>query len=397
MANLPASVANEALLAAGINAQIGDLTEGSAEARAMLVKYGECMRQLLRAAPWNFCRKQAPLVLLADATSQTPSVGTIVVQPWIYEYALPGDCMRARFVPQNYLTPTTTGLGNISLPSTPLYPNEMPASPGMRLVPARWLEATDFNYPVTPQPSNAYELGTALDITSATQASPITLGIPGNTISNGALVYVSGVTGMTELNGGTYAVENATGTSIQLTDADTIPINSTAWSAYVSGGTVTPIQATPPASQPWGEGTQWWTQQGLGPQQRTVILTNVKGAQLVYNAFVPYPSQWDSLFRAAMVAYLAAEVALPLAKDKKFGLALRQQNIAIAKEKIIMARVADGNEGWHSADITPDWLRVREQGHERRGLNGDWGSGGGLGYFYGGWGDCCGAGNTSAY
>src|SRR5450755_4081823 len=63
---------------------------------------------------------------------------------------------------------------------------------------------------------------------------------------------------------------------------------------------------------------------GVSPAARTVILTNVKYAYLIYTALILYPSQWDSQFRAALVAYLASEIALPLATDTKMGMAMRE-------------------------------------------------------------------------
>ena len=62
------------------------------------------------------------------------------------------------------------------------------------------------------------------------------------------------------------------------------------------------------------------------------------------------------------MAFLACEIALPLSKDKKFGMAMRGQNMNIAKEKIQQARVTDGNEGFYSSDIAVDWLRIRSSG-----------------------------------
>ena len=58
---------------------------------------------------------------------------------------------------------------------------------------------------------------------------------------------------------------------------------------------------------------------------------------------------------------------MPLSKDKKFGLALRSQNIAIAKAKISEARVTNGNESWSSSDIAVDWMRARTSGYSGRG------------------------------
>jgi hypothetical protein len=64
----------------------------------------------------------------------------------------------------------------------------------------------------------------------------------------------------------------------------------------------------------------------------------------------------------------------------------------------MQARMTDGNEGWHNADFTPDWMRFRNAGGSMRSDNG-WG-GGGSGILYGGCDACCGVGgtgNTGAY
>lgn len=148
-------------------------------------------------------------------------------------------------------------------------------------------------------------------------------------------------------------------------------------------------------------GAQTWDVQGVSPQGRTVICTNVQNASLVYTALMNYPSNWDAQFRSAFVAYLAAEVALPLwaKKNPKFGLQMRTQQLAVAKEKIMQARVTDGNEGFTNSDFSTDWIRTRRTGGG--GFGGSWGGemvGGGTGgIFFGGCDDCCGAGNTGAY
>ena len=138
-----------------------------------------------------------------------------------------------------------------------------------------------------------------------------------------------------------------------------------------------------------------WETQGISPGGRTVILSNVPQAMLIYTQLILYPSQWDALFRAAMVSYLAAEIALPLTKDKKFGLQLRRDNLGIVKSKLEQARVSNGNESWSSSDFATDWIKFR-----RVGWGGDWGDAqGGLGILGGGW-DSCGSwdnSNTSAY
>ena len=127
------------------------------------------------------------------------------------------------------------------------------------------------------------------------------------------------------------------------------------------------------SGQPWGQNTAWWETQGIAPNARTVVLTNVPHAHLVYTALIVYPTLWDSLFEEAFVAALAARLALPLNKDKKLGMALRQENIGIAAAALQQARIRDGDEGFSSADHTPDFIRIRAG----RGEGGRWGWGAG--------------------
>lgn len=293
----PAVICNRAIGQAGAGQEhfIGDIEEGTEAANLCLVHYMPVIEQLLRAAHWDFARKLAPLTMLGDRTGNTDNVGSLVMPPWTYEYAYPIDCMKARFVPVNGISQSlqpSTPSGNISLPTTPQTTGGDPPLNSARLIPARFLVSTDFNYPV-------------------------------------------------------------------------------------------------PA------GTQWWTQQGTGPDQRTVVLTNVNQASLVYTARMVYPNMWDSLFQAAVVAMLAAEIALPLAKDKRFGMQMRAQAIAVAKERVAEARIANGNEGWQQADISVDWMRARNSGA----WGNAWGWGGGLagpGVLGYGW-DSVGFGDAAAY
>lgn len=303
MANDPTDIAQQAVDACGIPVVLGDIEDGTKEAQVTLRAYGQCLRQLLRAVHWNFSRQQSPMTLLADATGQTPSVGTKVIAPWVYEYEYPINCMKARFVPwvPAGITPAAPP-GNIVPPNSgsPIVTGLGNPVAGAVIRPSRFLEAMDPNYPA-----------------------------------------------------------------------------------------------------PVGSLTQ--EVQGVSPQGRTVILSNIQNAHLVFTALMNYPSNWDAQFRAAFVAYLASEIALPLwsAKgDPKLGLAIRGENIKIAAGKIMQARLTDGNEGWHNSDFVPDWMRFRNVGGWTRGAYSQaYGSlgGDGPGIFYGGMDGCCGVGNTSAY
>jgi hypothetical protein len=280
MANLPSDIASQVLDAIGSEYVLGDISEGSREGQVILRAYGQCLRQLLRGCNWDFARASAPLQLLADATGQTPNVGTVVQSGYIYCYAYPIDCMKLRFIQRNQQFPGSAyPPGNVSIPpNIPTLPNLGAPCLNSRPRPARFVLATDSNYPASP-------------------------------------------------------------------------------------------------------GSLTWDTQGVGPNSRTVILTDVQCAHATYTALILYPSQWDSLFRAALVAYIASEVALPLTANKPFGMQIRNQQIAIAKQKIEMARLVDGNEGTYAVDLYPDWMQTRQTGGFV------YGRGGYAGYGGGGWGD----------
>lgn len=75
-------------------------------------------------------------------------------------------------------------------------------------------------------------------ISGATKANPCVLTITAHGYSNGDLIDVDDVVGMTELNGNRYKVKNVAANTVELTDPDDdTNINSSAYTTYVSGGT----------------------------------------------------------------------------------------------------------------------------------------------------------------
>lgn len=273
-----ADICNQSLDRIGWPESIGDIEEGTDAAQVCLRFYGECLKQLLRACHWNFARRQGPLTLLADSSGNTPNVGTLVPFNWIYEYALPTDCAKFRFIPYSWQNQgSSVPSGNIvpPNPSSPLTTVQNNQPPGAPMRVAKFQIGTDFNYPPTP-------------------------------------------------------------------------------------------------------GQQTWDVQGVSPQGRTVILTNAQDAQGVYTAIMLYPSVWDPLFRAAMVDYLACEIAVGVwkKKDLKTGLAMRDEMGGQVRAKVMEARIRDGDEGMPNSDIRVDWMDARRVG-------GMWGtewSGGSGGY-----------------
>lgn len=84
-------------------------------------------------------------------------------------------------------------------------------------------------------------------IGSATAANPVAVSANGHGYANGDEVFISGVVGMTELNGRNFRVANATANSFTLRGLDGVDIDGTNYGAYVSGGSVARVYeiATP--------------------------------------------------------------------------------------------------------------------------------------------------------
>ena len=85
--------------------------------------------------------------------------------------------------------------------------------------------------------NGAYVTETAQNITGITQANPGVFTVTAHGYSNGDWIYISSVGGMTEFNGLTWIVQNVTTNTFTVTDLFGNAIDTTAYTAYTSGGT----------------------------------------------------------------------------------------------------------------------------------------------------------------
>jgi len=112
-------------------------------------------------------------------------------------------------------------------------------------------------YDLAPNPANGTDSPTTTaTITGVTQANPgVVTCAAGHPYTNNIIVFISGVGGMTQLNGKTYTVRNATATTFELYDAAITPavVDTTGYDAYTSGGTATRGVLT----WPYFNGTAW--------------------------------------------------------------------------------------------------------------------------------------------
>jgi hypothetical protein len=79
--------------------------------------------------------------------------------------------------------------------------------------------------------------GGAKTITAATQANPGVITATAHGFSNGDIVTIAGIVGMTQLNGNNYIVQYKTTNTFSLANTDT-----TSFTVYGSAGTATPLQ-----------------------------------------------------------------------------------------------------------------------------------------------------------
>jgi hypothetical protein len=105
----------------------------------------------------------------------------------------------------------------------------------------------------------AYVTGNPMTISAISQADPAVVSFD-STFSDGDWVYISGVAGMTELNGRTFVIQAAGIGTFAIYDVFGNAINSTGYTAYTGGGTAAMIYTltTPYAAAdlPWLKFTQ---------------------------------------------------------------------------------------------------------------------------------------------
>lgn len=88
-------------------------------------------------------------------------------------------------------------------------------------------------------------LETGKAITGAAQTNPANITVVAHGFSTDDWVYIQGVVGMTQLNGKYYQVQNSGVNTLTLHDLNGNNIDSSAYGAYVSGGTVSRVYTVP--------------------------------------------------------------------------------------------------------------------------------------------------------
>lgn len=109
--------------------------------------------------------------------------------------------------------------------------------------------------------------GTAFTITNITRAKPAVVTLSSVVgLANGDTIVITGVTGMGGINHKTFTVQNISGSTFQLYDTNGNPVNTTALSSYVSGGTATQQNNFPSCVAFTSDGRLTYGNSRLNPQ-----------------------------------------------------------------------------------------------------------------------------------
>lgn len=138
---------------------------------------------------------------------------------------------------------------------------------------------------VTAYNSGGLWLPTQATITGASKANPCVITSTAHGFSTGDTVTISGVVGMVQLNTNRYIITRIDANSFSLKDLFGNPVDSTAYSTYVSGGIANKIStnSTPPGNQ--------YDTGGSG----VILGTGVVGSSndvIFWEAFLETPTGW---------------------------------------------------------------------------------------------------------
>lgn len=112
------------------------------------------------------------------------------------------------------------------------------------LISVRWPQ--DSNGKASEDYEFTWDGGSTTAITGISQASPGVVTMASNPFTDGDIVVIQSVVGMTEVNydyttATLFIVANGTGTTFELTDLDGNNVDTSGYTAYSSGGTVRTI------------------------------------------------------------------------------------------------------------------------------------------------------------
>ncbi len=164
-------------------------------------------------------------------------------------------------------------------------------------------------------------------LTGITQASPGVFTSALHGLSDGTEICITGVVGMTDLNGKSFLITSATTNTFQLTDLNGVDVDTTDFDAYVSGGTFGEVAAAPAFNFLYrftlptdlirlfllnDNELQLVEHEIFGSE----LYTNSIEAAIVYIYQVTDPASFTASFIELFALKLASDLAYPIARSR---------------------------------------------------------------------------------
>jgi hypothetical protein len=203
-------------------------------------------------------------------------------------------------------------------------------------------------------------------VAGISQSDPAVITCTGHVFIANELVYIESLAGMTQLNEGTYQVYAYTSTTISLHNLDNSSVDSTAYTAWTSGGYV---YRAP--------GSDWVFVYDLPTdcmkvlrvmdedggtdddyswkRERTHLYTNIENAGVEYIKEVTDPSLYQADLVELITARLAWLVSMRINSDKM----LRQQIYQEFNAALLRAKITNAQDATGSVEYEDLWVDVR--------------------------------------
>lgn len=169
------------------------------------------------------------------------------------------------------------------------------------------------------------------NITGITNANPGVITSASHGFSDGDWVYISSVSGMTELNGKIFVVSNSTTNTFELNDIDSNNVDTTSFSSYISGGIVARVYE-------------------ISTPYVTVDIPKLKFVQSADTLYLTHPSYAPrKLTRSSHTAWTLNTITFASSVSAPTGLSMTG-----TAESYVITAVINGEESLASSSVTGD-------------------------------------------